>query len=45
MPADDLAGYTMLGELALDGSIARVGGVLPAAVSAVDCIFMKSISA
>ena len=35
LPADDLGAYTVLGELALDGSIARVGGVLPAAVSAV----------
>ena len=31
IPADALAGYTVLGELALDGSITAVAGVLPAA--------------
>jgi magnesium chelatase family protein len=34
IPADALAGYTVLGELSLDGSIAPVAGVLPAAVAA-----------
>ena len=34
IPADALAGYTVLGELALDGSITAVSGVLPAAVAA-----------
>ena len=34
IPADALAGYTVLGELALDGSITAVAGVLPAAVAA-----------
>ena len=34
IPADALAGYTILGELALDGSITPVAGVLPAAVAA-----------
>ena len=33
--ADDIAGYTVLGELALDGAIAPVAGVLPAAMGAV----------
>jgi len=32
--ADDLAGYTVLGELGLDGRINSVAGVLPAAISA-----------
>jgi magnesium chelatase family protein len=31
---DDLAGYTVLGELGLDGRINAVAGVLPAAISA-----------
>ncbi len=31
---DDVAGFTVLGELGLDGAIAPVSGVLPAAVSA-----------
>src|SRR5690606_25960973 len=31
IPADALSGYAVLGELALDGSIAPVAGVLPAA--------------
>ena len=34
IPPDALAGYTVLGELALDGSISPVSGVLPAAVAA-----------
>ena len=34
LPAEDLAGYTALGELALDGALAPVAGVLPAAISA-----------
>lgn len=34
IPADALAGYTVLGELGLDGSIAPVAGVLPAAIAA-----------
>ncbi|MBN9458139.1 MAG: YifB family Mg chelatase-like AAA ATPase [Bosea sp.] len=36
VPPDALAGYTVLGELALDGSIAPVAGVLPAAIAAYD---------
>ncbi len=34
IPADALAGFTVLGELALDGSVSRVAGVLPAAMAA-----------
>jgi len=34
LPADALAGRTVLGELALDGSITSVAGVLPAAIAA-----------
>jgi magnesium chelatase family protein len=34
LPADELAGYTVLGELALDGAISPVAGVLPAAIGA-----------
>jgi magnesium chelatase family protein len=34
VPADALQNYTVLGELALDGSIASVTGVLPAAITA-----------
>jgi magnesium chelatase family protein len=34
IPADALAGFTVLGELALDGSLAAVAGVLPAAIGA-----------
>jgi magnesium chelatase family protein len=34
IPADALDGYTVLGELALDGSITAVTGVLPAAIAA-----------
>ena len=32
---DEIAGFSALGELSLDGSLARVAGVLPAAVDAV----------
>lgn len=34
LPADEIAGYTALGELALDGRISAVAGVLPAAIQA-----------
>jgi magnesium chelatase family protein len=34
IPHDALAGFTVLGELGLDGSIAPVAGVLPAAIGA-----------
>ncbi|GJD94259.1 Competence protein ComM [Methylobacterium iners] len=34
LPADALAGYCVLGELALDGTITPVAGVLPAAMAA-----------
>lgn len=34
IPADALDGYCVLGELALDGSLSPVAGVLPAAISA-----------
>ena len=34
IPADALAGYCVLGELALDGAITAVNGVLPAAIAA-----------
>jgi magnesium chelatase family protein len=34
IPADALANFTVLGELALDGAISAVSGVLPAAVAA-----------
>src|SRR5438045_5786570 len=34
IPPDALNGYTVLGELGLDGSIAPVAGVLPAAIGA-----------
>src|SRR4051812_3442141 len=34
IPADALSGFTVLGELGLDGSIAGVAGVLPAAIGA-----------
>ncbi len=34
IPMDDMAQYTALGELGLDGSIASVAGVLPAAIAA-----------
>ena len=34
LPNDEIAGYSALGELSLDGAVARVTGVLPAAVDA-----------
>ena len=34
LPVEDMAGYTALGELALDGALAPVAGVLPAAIAA-----------
>ena len=34
LPADGLRGFVALGELALDGSLCRVAGVLPAAIHA-----------
>jgi magnesium chelatase family protein len=34
LPAQEISEYTALGELALDGSISRVSGVLPAAIDA-----------
>src|SRR3954451_24082868 len=34
IPHDSLSGFTVLGELGLDGSIAAVAGVLPAAIGA-----------
>src|ERR1700760_1196643 len=34
IPSDALTGFTVLGELGLDGSIAPVAGVLPAAIGA-----------
>ena len=34
VPHDALSGFTVLGELALDGSIAAVAGALPAAIGA-----------
>ena len=34
LPGSELAGYTALGELGLDGSLAPVAGVLPAAIAA-----------
>jgi magnesium chelatase family protein len=34
VPADALASYVVLGELSLDGTIAPVAGVLPAAIAA-----------
>ncbi|MCO5063853.1 MAG: YifB family Mg chelatase-like AAA ATPase [Rhizobiaceae bacterium] len=34
IPADALSGFVVLGELALDGTIAEVAGVLPAAIAA-----------
>ena len=34
IPQDAIAGFTVLGELSLDGSIAAVAGVLPAAIGA-----------
>ncbi len=37
LPADEIAAYTALGELALDGALTRVAGVLPAAIHASAC--------
>ncbi|MCZ6466068.1 MAG: ATP-binding protein, partial [Alphaproteobacteria bacterium] len=34
LPMDEIAGYTALGELALDGALTPVAGVLPAAIHA-----------
>ncbi|MGA7384775.1 MAG: magnesium chelatase domain-containing protein, partial [Methylocella sp.] len=34
IPPDSLSNYTVLGELALDGTITAVAGVLPAAIAA-----------
>ena len=34
LPGEEISGYTVLGELGLDGSIASVAGVLPAAIGA-----------
>ncbi|MBI1775049.1 MAG: YifB family Mg chelatase-like AAA ATPase [Proteobacteria bacterium] len=34
LPADAVEGYTALGELALDGALTQVAGVLPAAIAA-----------
>ena len=34
LPVEEIAGYTALGELALDGSLTAVAGVLPAALGA-----------
>ena len=34
LPNDELAAYAVLGELALDGALTRVAGVLPAAIGA-----------
>jgi magnesium chelatase family protein len=34
LPLEEIAGYTALGELALDGALSPVAGVLPAAVTA-----------
>ena len=34
LPADEIAGYAALGELALDGGLIGVAGVLPAAIMA-----------
>ena len=37
LPGDEIAGYCALGELALDGRISGVAGVLPAALHALAC--------
>ncbi|MBT7527589.1 MAG: ATP-binding protein, partial [Rhodospirillales bacterium] len=37
LPEDEIANYVALGELALDGRISRVAGVLPAAIHAASC--------
>ncbi|UUX52169.1 YifB family Mg chelatase-like AAA ATPase [Nisaea acidiphila] len=34
LPADEIAGYLVLGELALDGQLTEVSGILPAALGA-----------
>src|SRR5450432_4365174 len=34
IPPDALQGYTVIGELALDGAVSAVAGVLPAAIAA-----------
>src|SRR5471032_1822803 len=34
LPEDEVAGYVALGELALDGSLSAVAGILPAALTA-----------
>ncbi len=34
LPGDEIAGYSVLGELGLDGQVAPVAGVLPAAIAA-----------
>ena len=34
MPPERMSGYTVLGELGLDGAIVPVAGVLPAAIGA-----------
>jgi magnesium chelatase family protein len=36
LPASEMAGYTAMGELSLDGQITAVAGVLPAAIAAVE---------
>lgn len=36
LPQDALGGFTVLGELALDGTISTVAGVLPAAIAALE---------
>ncbi len=36
LPADIVGGYSALGELALDGALSRVAGVLPAAINAAE---------
>jgi magnesium chelatase family protein len=36
LPASEMAGYTAMGELSLDGQITAVAGVLPAALAAVE---------
>jgi magnesium chelatase family protein len=36
LPASEMAGYTAMGELSLDGQITPVAGVLPAAIAAVE---------
>ncbi len=36
LPASELAGYTAMGELSLDGKITEVAGILPAAIAAAE---------